>query len=65
MTYQSSAVASPELINAAAKWMVENWHVAPQPITRTLRQQFGLGFVDAAKVMAEAERLYPGGVHGR
>lgn len=46
-----------DLIAVAADWLVEHWHVAPQPITRTLREMFGLGFVDAAKAMAEAERI--------
>jgi len=44
-------------ITSAARWLVEHWHVAPQPITRTLRDMFGLGFNDAVAAMAEAERL--------
>ncbi len=52
----TSAVASQDDIEAAAAWMADNWHVMPQPFTRTLREQFGLGFVDAARVYAVAER---------
>lgn len=44
-------------IAAAASWLAQHWHVAPQPITRTLRQMFGLSFVDACKALAEARRL--------
>lgn len=44
-------------IAAAARWLVDNWHVAPQPITRTIRRMFGLGFSDAVKAMAEARRI--------
>lgn len=51
--------AHPEAdkITSAARWLVEHWHVAPQPITRTLREMFGLGFVDACEALAEANRL--------
>lgn len=57
MTYVSSSTATPEQIATAADWLRDHWHVAPQPFTRTLRQQFGLGFVDAAKAYAAAERM--------
>lgn len=43
-------------IAQAASWLVENWHVAPQPITRTLRTMFGLSFNEAVQAMAEARR---------
>ena len=57
MRPETSALASPEEIDTAAVWLAHHWHVAPQPFTRTLRQQFGLGFVDAAKAYAQAERI--------
>lgn len=57
MRPQTSAVASQEEIDTAAAWMADHWHVMPQPFTRTLREQFGLGFVDAAKAYAAAERI--------
>jgi hypothetical protein len=41
-------------IVAGARWSADQWHVAPQPIKRTLREMFSLGFDDACKVMAEA-----------
>lgn len=44
-------------IATAARWLADNWHVAPQPMTRTLRHRFGLGFNDAVKAIAEAKRL--------
>lgn len=44
-------------IAAAAQWQAECWHVAPQPVTRTLRQMFGLALEDAVKAMAEAKRI--------
>lgn len=44
-------------ITTAANWLADNWHVAPQPLTRTLRESFGLGFNDACKAMAEARRI--------
>jgi len=43
---------------AAAQWLADNWHVAPQPITRALREMFGLGFIDACRAMAEAKRIH-------
>jgi len=46
-----------ERIDVAARWLADNWHVAPQPMTRTLRLMFGLGFNDAVKAMAEAKRI--------
>jgi len=44
-------------IAQAATWLSENWHAAPQPMTRTLRQMFGLSFLDACRAIAEARRL--------
>lgn len=44
-------------IETAANWLADNWHVAPQPITRTLRESFGLNFNDACKAMAQARRI--------
>lgn len=44
-------------IDLAAQWLAENWHSIDQPITRTIRQRFGLGFNDAVKAIAEAKRL--------
>lgn len=44
-------------IAAAARWLADHWHVAPQPLTRTLRESFGLGFNDACRAIAEARRL--------
>lgn len=44
-------------IAQAATWLSDNWHVAPQPMTRTLRQMFGLSFLDACKAIAEARRI--------
>lgn len=41
----------------AATWLADNWHVAPQPITRTLREMFGLDFLDAVKAMARAKAM--------
>jgi hypothetical protein len=49
-----------DTITVAARWLVDNWHVAPQPITRTIREQFGLGFNDAVKVIVEARRIMRG-----
>lgn len=47
-----------EQIEAAANCLTDNRHVAPKPITRTLREMFGLAFNDACKAMAEAERIH-------
>lgn len=44
-------------ITHAARWLADHWHVAPRPLSRTLRDMFGLGFGDAAKAQAEARRL--------
>ena len=44
-------------IAAAARWLAEMGEAAPQPLTRTLREMFGLRFNDAAKAMAEAKRI--------
>ena len=41
----------------AATWLADNWHVSPQPITRTLREMFGLDFLDAVKAMAQAKAM--------
>ncbi len=56
MRPETSAKASPEEIDTAATWLTDNWHVCPRPITRTLCEMFGLGFVDSAKAIAETER---------
>ena len=45
-----------QIANAAA-WLADNWHVAPQPMTRTLREMFGLDFLDAVKAMARAKAI--------
>ena len=42
-------------IETAARWLTDNWHVAPQPLTRTLREMFGLKFNDAVKAMVSAK----------
>ena len=47
-------------IAQAATWLSDNWHVAPQPMTRTLREMFGLNFLDACKAIAAARRLAGG-----
>ena len=44
-------------ITSAATWLADNWHVAPQPMTRTLREMFGLDFLDAVKAMARAKAI--------
>lgn len=44
-------------IATAARWLADHWHVAPHPMTRTLREMFGLAFGDAIKAIAEARRL--------
>ena len=44
-------------IENAAAWLADNWHVAPQPMTRTLREMFGLEFLDAVKAMARAKAM--------
>ncbi|UJW83990.1 hypothetical protein [Devosia sp. SL43] len=41
----------------AATWLADNWHVAPQPMTRTLREMFGLDFRNAVKAMARAKAI--------
>lgn len=58
MTYVSTATANREQISAAARWLADHWSVAPQPITRTLREQFGLNFVDSARAIAQARRQH-------
>jgi hypothetical protein len=52
-----TAPADADKITVAARWLADNWHVAPVPHTRTLREMFGLGFHDAVKAMAEAARI--------
>jgi len=47
-------------IAQAATWLSDHWHVAPQPMTRTLREMFGLNFLEACKAIAEARRLTGG-----
>jgi hypothetical protein len=47
-------------IATAANWLADNWHVAPQPLTRLLRESFGLQFLDAVKAMALARRVVLG-----
>lgn len=47
-------------IAQAAAWLADNWHVAPQPVTKALREMFDLNFLDACKAMAEARRLAGG-----
>ncbi|MDP2779846.1 hypothetical protein [Devosia sp.] len=54
----SDGLTDPDKIAAAAQWLADNWHVAPQPFTRTLREMFGLAFPDACKAMAEAKRIH-------
>ncbi len=51
---------SPQILTAAA-WLSEHWHVAPQPVTRYLRESYGLAFNDAVKAMAEARRIHDRG----
>jgi hypothetical protein len=41
---------------AAVLWLIENWHVCPQPWARTVREQFEVDFATAVKVLAEARR---------
>lgn len=47
-----------QTIAGAASWLATKWHVAPQPLTRTLREMFGLPFGDASKAMAAAKRIH-------
>lgn len=49
-----------EQITLAAAWLASNWSTVEQPVTRALRQRFGLDFNDAAKAIAEAKRLREG-----
>lgn len=49
--------ATDTQIANAATWLADNWHVAPQPMTRTLREMFGLDFLDAVKAMARAKAI--------
>jgi hypothetical protein len=53
----SAEPATTEQIASAAQWLADNWHVCPQPINRTLRDQFGLSFAEAVKAYAAARRL--------
>jgi hypothetical protein len=50
-------IDTAQQIAAAARWLAETGEAAPQPLTRTLREKFGLGFNDAVKAMAEAKRI--------
>lgn len=54
----NDAPARDERIASGARWLAEHWHVAPQPITRSLREMFGLGFNDAVKAMGEAKPIH-------
>jgi hypothetical protein len=47
----------PDPIETAARWLADNWLVAPHPFTRTLREMFGLQFLDAVKAMAKARDM--------
>jgi predicted 3-demethylubiquinone-9 3-methyltransferase (glyoxalase superfamily) len=55
-----AATPLPDNIATAAAWLADHWHVAPQPLTRTLREMFGLSFNDAVKAMVEAKRQHLG-----
>lgn len=48
---------SPVAVSEAAQWLIENGDNVPQPLTRTLREMFGLGFADAVKAMAKAKQM--------
>jgi hypothetical protein len=61
MTYVSSSTVPPEKLATAPNWLRNHWYVAPQHFTRTLRHQFGLRVVDAAKAYAAAERMLKAG----
>ncbi|WP_162783721.1 hypothetical protein [Devosia naphthalenivorans] len=45
-------------INIAATWLAANWEsaVAGAPLTKQLREQYGLSFADAVRAIAEAKR---------
>ena len=43
-------------ITVAARWLAEHPN-AEQPLTRTLREKFGLTFVQAVKAIAESRRI--------
>jgi len=46
-----------ERIEVAARWLADNYHVAPFPRTKLLRESFGLSFLPAVKAIAEAKRI--------
>ena len=50
-------IDTAQQIAVAARWLAETGEAAPQPLTRCLREKFGLGFNDAVKAMAEAKRI--------
>ena len=50
-------IDTAEQIAVAARWLAETGEAAPQPLTRTLREMFGLKFNDAVRAMAEARRI--------
>lgn len=54
---EAACEAIEDQIANAATWLADNWHVAPQPITRTLREMFGLDFLDAVKAMARTKAM--------
>lgn len=43
-------------LETAVVWLMENWHECARPWTRTVREQFGVDFATAVKVLAEARR---------
>lgn len=51
---------SPQ-VRLAASWLAEHWHVAPQPVTRYLRESYGLTFNETVKAIAEARRIHDRG----
>jgi hypothetical protein len=53
----SGCTPGGDQIANAAVWLADNWHVAPQPITKTLREMFGLKFNDAVRAMVRAKAL--------
>jgi hypothetical protein len=57
MTATNADTNTTQVIASAARWLAETGEAAPQPLTRTLREMFGLGFNDAVKAMAEAKRI--------
>lgn len=47
-------------ITVAGEWLATNWTACPRPITRTLRDRFGLDFGEAVKALALANRIREG-----